>query len=52
MRRRVWTGETQRRWWLARGGTHGGHGALKRIGEMVWERFDNLWTRFYTDKNR
>ena len=44
-------GKAQRRWRLARGGTHGDDVALKRRGEMVWEHFGDLWTRFYTDKN-
>ena len=44
--------EAQWRWRLARGDIHGDDAALKRMGEMVWEHFDNLRTRFYTDKNR
>lgn len=41
-----------RRWRLAWGGTHGEDVTLKRMGEVVWEHFDNLRTRFYTDKYR
>ena len=29
-------------------GTHGGDVALKRVGEMLQERFNNIETRFYT----
>lgn len=28
-------------------GTHGGDVALKRVGEMLQDRFENLETRFY-----
>ena len=29
-------------------GTHGGDVALKRVGEMLQERFENIKTTFYT----
>ena len=32
-------------------GTHGGDIALKRAGEMLQERFDNVTVKFYTGGN-
>ena len=32
-------------------GTHGGDVALKRLGEMFTENFDDLQTKFYTGGN-
>ena len=32
-------------------GTHGGDVALKRAGEMIQERFDNVKVNFYTGGN-